>query len=72
MEKSNNDEKEKSAAFYEITQFDHNYNFKNKIIYETIIHVYDKILDWGNLNNEQKQYVISLKNRAVNKMNTII
>ena len=60
MEKSNNDEKEKSAAFFEIAQIDHHYNFKDKRIYATIINVYNKILEWGNLKSQQKKYIYNL------------
>ena len=69
MEKSNGDEKEKSAVFYEIAVISHHYYFTDKSIYLTIIHIYDKILEWGNLNIEQKKYIISLKNKALQKMN---
>ena len=70
MEKSNNCKKEKLAAFFEITQIVHHYHYTNKTVYKTIVHVYDKLLEWGDLNNKHKNYIISLKNKAVQAMNS--
>ena len=69
MEKSNNDKKEKLAAFFEIANSGQNHNFKNKTIYKTINHVYDKILEWGDLSNKRKNYIVFLKNKKKKKIN---
>jgi len=71
LEKSNNDEKEQSAAFFEIieNERERHHNYKNKSIYSNIIHVYDKILKCRNLDIEKKKIIISLKNRIFQKLN---
>ena len=51
---------------------DHNRFFKKdleKTHYEIMFNVYDNILTWKSLNKRQKEYIIKLRNKAIDKRN---
>ena len=71
IEKGIRDEKEKASAFNEITKIDHTKYFEktfDKRIYKTMIYIYDKISEFGNLTGTQKKYILDLKSKATQKI----
>ena len=72
IEKYSSDNTEKNLIINEMRSIDHNRFFKKdleKTHYEIMFNVYDNILTWKSLNKRQKEYIIKLRNKAIDKRN---
>ena len=72
VDKNNNNDKEKSMTFNFVKRENLGKILKMQLDerhYKILLYIYDKMLEWKCLNNEQRDFIIKQKNDVLNKKN---